>query len=148
MPVDPEPAGTRPAAEQVAASLMRVWQQAREDVAPTISDEQLRALLALESESDEAGVAVTLDVSPPVAAGLLASLVRRTLVRRLPSGGFSLTGAGRCVLEATRHRRRQLLEQTLVTAAPQDRRVLRDLLDQLHGHVTRLPLVPRMRAPL
>ncbi|MEV7127452.1 hypothetical protein [Streptomyces sp. NPDC093260] len=148
MPVDPETAGTRPAAEQVAASLMRLWQEARADVAPTITDEQMRALLAVESESGELGIAVALGVSPPAAAGLLASLAQRTLVRRLSSGAFSLTGTGRRVLEATRHRRRQLLEQTLLTAPPQDRRVLRDLFDQLHGRGTRLPLVPRSRSPL
>ncbi|MER6677848.1 hypothetical protein [Streptomyces sp. NPDC000983] len=147
MPVDPESA--EPAtADQIAESMIELWRQAHEDVAPTISDEQMRGLLVLETErGDPARVADGLGVDRDAADRLCDRLERRTLVRRGPSGEFCLTGAGKCVLEATRQRRRQLLEQTLVTAAPPDRPVLRDAIDQLYGVVHPLVRVPRSRSP-
>ncbi|MFB7506174.1 hypothetical protein [Streptomyces broussonetiae] len=149
MSVEPERAEASPAAEHVAETMIKLWQQAREDVAPTVSEEQMRILLALGTEStDPARIAGDLCVSASWATRLLDHLVQRTLVRRLPSGEFSLTGAGKGVLEATRQRRRQLLEQTLVTAAPPDRPVLRDTFNQLYGVVCPLTLVPRSRSPL
>ncbi|MEU0004247.1 hypothetical protein ABZ079_08075 [Streptomyces sp. NPDC006314] len=148
MSVDPELAGASLAAEHVAESMIELWRRAHEDVAPTISDEQMRALLALESEQgDPGGIARNLGVDFAAAAGLLDRLERRTLVRRGPSGEFRLTGSGKCVLEATRQRRRQLLEQAVVTAAPPDRPVLRDAINQLYGRVSPLARVPRSRSP-
>ncbi|MFF3918481.1 hypothetical protein ACFYZB_34410 [Streptomyces sp. NPDC001852] len=149
MSVEPERAEASPAAEHVAEAMIKLWQQAHADVAPTVSEEQMRVLLALGSEPTEPDrIAGDLCVSHSWAARLLGRLEQGTLVRRLPSGEFSLTGAGKCVLEATRQRRRQLLEQTLVTAAPTDRPVLRDTLDQLYGVVSPLARVPRSRSPL
>ena len=149
MSVEPERAEASPAAEHVARAMIKVWQQAHEDVAPMVSEEQMRVLLALGSEPTEPErIAGDLCVSASWATRLLDRLEQRTLVRRLPSGEFSLTGAGKCVLEATRQRRRQLLEQTLVTAAPQNRPVLRDTLNQLCGVVSPLARVPRSRSPL
>ncbi|MER6075297.1 hypothetical protein ABT187_42260 [Streptomyces sp. NPDC001817] len=149
MSVEPEHAEASHAAEHVAEAMIKLWQQAHEDVAPTVSEEQMRVLLALGSEPTEPDrIAGDLCVSPSWAARLLGRLEQRTLVRRLPSGEFSLTGTGKCVLEATRQRRRQLLEQTLVTAAPTDRPVLRDTLDQLYGVASPLARVPRSRSPL
>ncbi|MEU6773259.1 hypothetical protein [Streptomyces sp. NPDC046759] len=149
MSVDPEPAEAVPAAKSVAESLVELCRRAREDVAPTVSDEQIRGLLALDGEPTSPGrMAVLLGVSPSSATGLLGLLERRAWVRRLPSGEFYVTGAGKCVLEAMRQRRRQLLEQALVTAAPQDRLVLRDALRQLYGTVRPLARVPRSRSPI
>ncbi|MGW0083079.1 hypothetical protein [Streptomyces sp. NPDC003393] len=149
MSVEPERAEANSAAEHVAETMILLWQQAREDVAPSVSEEQMRVLLVLDGEPTEPGrIARDLRVGASWAARLLGRLEQRALVRRLPSGAFSLTGAGRCVLEATRQRRRQLLEQTLVTAAPQDRPVLRDAFDQLSGVVSPLARVPRSRSPL
>ncbi|MFF7972470.1 MarR family transcriptional regulator [Streptomyces sp. NPDC007905] len=149
MSVHPEPAEATPAAERVAESMIELWQRAHEDVAPTISHEQMRALLALENEPAGPGrIARHLGVSPASMTRLFDLLEQRTLVRRVPSGEFRLTGAGKCVLEATRQRRRQLLEQTLVTAPLPDRPVLRDAFDQLYGVVGPLARVPRSRSPL
>ncbi|WP_153547771.1 hypothetical protein [Streptomyces sp. RB17] len=149
MSVEPERAEASPAAQHVAEALIKLWQQAHEDVAPTVSEEQMRVLLALGSEpTDPDRIAGDLCVSASWANRLLDCLEQRTLVRRLPSGGFSLTGAGKGVLEATRQRRRQLLESTLVTAAPPDRAVLRDTFNQLYGVVSPLARVPRSRSPL
>ncbi|MBL1086584.1 hypothetical protein JK359_32280 [Streptomyces actinomycinicus] len=149
MSVEPEPADAVAAAEHVAESLVELCRRAREDVAPTVSDEQIRGLLTLDSEATAPGrMAVVLDISPSSARELLDGLGRRTLVRRLPSGEFCLTGAGKCVLEAVRQHRRRLLEQALVTAALQDRPVLRDAVDQLCGVVSPLDRVPRPRSPL
>jgi DNA-binding MarR family transcriptional regulator len=136
------------AAERVAQSMIDLWRQAHEDVAPALSDEQMRVLLALEGEQrDVAGIAGDLGVSSGALTTLLGELEARTLVRRVPSGEFRLTGAGTCVLEATRQRRRQLLERTLVTTGPWERPVLRDALDQLRGAVSPLARVPRSRRP-
>jgi DNA-binding MarR family transcriptional regulator len=149
MSVEPERAEASPAAEHVAEAMMELWRQAHEDVAPTVSEEQMRILLTLGSKpADPHRIAGDLCVSASRAARLLEPLVQRALVRRLPSGEFSLTGAGKCVLEATRQRRRQLLEQTMVTAAPPDRPVLRDAFNQLYGVVSPLARVPRSRSPL
>jgi DNA-binding MarR family transcriptional regulator len=148
MSVDPVPAEVSSAAEQVAVSMIELWRRAGADAAPTVSEEQMRGLLALDgAPSDPDGVAVSLGVSLSSATRLLDRLEQRTLVRHLPSGEFCLTGAGKCVLEATRERRRQLLEQTVVTAAPPDRRVLRDAFDQLYGVVSPVAQVPRSRRP-
>ncbi|MDO0929034.1 hypothetical protein QQY24_27840 [Streptomyces sp. TG1A-8] len=149
MSVHPEPAEATPAAEHVAESMIELWQRAHEDVAPTISREQMRVLLALENE--QAGpdrIARCLGVSPVSMTRVFDRLERRALVRPVAPGAFGLTGAGKCVLEATRQRRRQLLEQTLVTALPPDRPVLRDAFDQLYGRVSPLARVPRSRSPL
>ncbi|MEU0600049.1 hypothetical protein ABZ484_17670 [Streptomyces sp. NPDC006393] len=149
MSVEPERAEASSAAEHVAETMITLWQQAHEDVAPTVSDEQMRVLLALDGgPADSDRMARDLCVSASWAARLLDRLELRTLARRLPSGEFALTGAGKCVLEATRQRRRQLLEQTLVTAAPADRPVLRDTFNQLYGVVSPLARVPRSRSPL
>ncbi|MEU7305602.1 MarR family transcriptional regulator [Streptomyces sp. NPDC007189] len=149
MSVEPERAEASPAAEHVAEALVKLWQQAHEDVAPTVSEEQMRVLLALGSEpADPDRIAHDLCVSASWVSRLLDRLEQRTLVRRLPSGEFSLTGAANCVLEATRQRRRQLLEQTLVTAAPPDRPVLRDIFNQLYGVASPLVRVPHSRSPL
>ncbi|MEU9736751.1 hypothetical protein [Streptomyces sp. NPDC048002] len=148
MPVDPEPADESATADRVAESMIGLWRQAHEDVAPTISDEQMRGLLVLETKrGDPTRVAEGLGVDGAAADRLYDRLERRTLVRRDPSGEFCLTGAGKCVLEATRQRRRQLLERTLVTAAPADRPVLRDAIDQLYGVVHPLVRLPRSRSP-
>lgn len=149
MSVEPERAEASHAAEHVAEAMIELWQQAHEDVAPTVSEEQMRVLLVLGGEpTGPDRIAGELCVSASWVTGLLDCLEQRTLVRRLPSGDFSLTGAGRCVLEATRQRRRQLLEQTLVSAAPPDRPVLRDAFNQLYGVVSPLARVPRSRSPL
>ncbi|WP_225823834.1 hypothetical protein [Streptomyces naphthomycinicus] len=149
MPLDPEPAEAESAAEHVAESMIELFRRAHEDVAPTVSDAQMRGLLALGcAPSDAARVADDLGVDRYRAAELLDQLEQRTLVRRLPSGEICLTGAGKCVLEAMRQRRRQLLDQVLATAAAQDRPVLRDALAQLHGLVSPLARVPRSRSPL
>lgn len=149
MTVEPEPVGATPAAEHVAASMIELWRRAHEEVAPTLSDEQMRVLLALEGGRTGAdGVAGELGLGPDATAALLGTLERRTLARRGPAGEFCLTGAGKCVLEATRQRRCRLLEQTLVTAAPQDRPVLRDAINQLYGIVHPLVRIPRSRTPL
>ncbi|MFH9677109.1 hypothetical protein ACH4L5_33205 [Streptomyces sp. NPDC017405] len=148
MSVDPEPAAASPAAAHVAESMVELWQRAHEDVAPRISDEQMRALLALaDGPGDPGGIARDLGVDFAAAVGLCDHLERRALVRRGPAGMFCLTGAGKSVLEATRQRRRQLLEQTLLAAAPPDRPVLRDALNQLNGRVSPLLRVPRSRSP-
>ncbi|MFI9150365.1 hypothetical protein [Streptomyces sp. NPDC053367] len=148
MSVDPVPAEVSSAADQVAVSMIELWRRARADAAPTVSEEQMRGLLALAAEpSDPGGVAGSLGVSPSSATRLLDRLEQRTLVRHLPSGEFCLTGAGKCVLEATRERRRQLLEQTVVTASPSDRPVLRDVFDQLYGVVSPVARVPHSRRP-
>ncbi|MEU7305110.1 MarR family transcriptional regulator [Streptomyces sp. NPDC007206] len=142
----PEPVEASIAAEHVVQSLAELWRRAHEDVAPTISREHMRALLVLENEPDTPGaIAEGLGVDAASAARLFGRLEQRTLVRRVPSGAFCLTGAGRCVLEATRQRRRQLLEQVLVTAAPSDRPVLREAIDQLYGRLSPLARVPRSR---
>lgn len=108
----------------------------------------MRGLLALEREqSDPEGVARRLCVSALSVMRLFDRLEERTLVRRLPSGEFCLTGAGKCVLEATRQRRRQLLEQVAMTAAPVDRPVLHDAFEQLYGLVSPLARVPHSRSP-
>ncbi|MEU9480566.1 hypothetical protein [Streptomyces sp. NPDC048191] len=149
MSVEPEHAEASAAAEHVAEAMIKLWQQAHADVAPTVSEEQMRGLLALGSEpTDPDQIARDLCVSASWATRLLDRLEQCALVRRLPSGEFSLTGAGKCVLEATRQRRRQLLEQTLVTAAPPDRPVLQDTFNQLYGVVSPLARVPRSRSPL
>ncbi|AKJ09560.1 hypothetical protein ABB07_05870 [Streptomyces incarnatus] len=149
MSVEPERAEATPAAEHVAEAMIKLWQRAHEDVAPTVSEEQMRVLLALGGEANAPDrIARDLCVSASWATRLLDCLEQRTLVRRLPSGEFSVTGAGTCVLEATRQRRRQLLEQTLMTAAPSDRPVLRDTFNQLYGVVSPLARVPRSRSPL
>ncbi|MFB0617702.1 MarR family winged helix-turn-helix transcriptional regulator [Streptomyces sp. AGS-58] len=149
MSVEPEPAGAELAAEHVAASMIQLWQRAHEDVAPTVAEEQMRALLALEGgQAGPERIARDLGISLSSVRGLLDRLEQRTLVRRVPPGEFCLTGAGKCVLEATRQRRRQLLEQVLGTAAPQDRPVLRDAFNQMYGLVSPLARVPRSRSPL
>ncbi|MFF7356706.1 MULTISPECIES: hypothetical protein [Streptomyces] len=149
MSVEPERAEASPAAEHAAEAMINLWKRAHEDVAPTVSEEQMRVLLALGTEpTDPDRIAKDLCVSAMWATRLLDHLAQRTLARRLPSGEFSVTGAGQCVLEATRQRRRQLLEQTLVTAAPPDRPVLRDVFNQLYGAVSPLTRVPRSRSPL
>jgi hypothetical protein len=136
-------------ADRVAQSLIDLWRQAHQDVAPTITSEQMLGLLALEAEQrDAARVAGDLGLRPCDMTRLFGELERRTLARRGPSGGFSLTGAGTCVLEATRQRRRQLLEQTLSTTQPSERPLLRDAIDQLYGEVSPLARVPRSRRPL
>ncbi|MFF7755295.1 MarR family transcriptional regulator [Streptomyces sp. NPDC007971] len=149
MSVEPERAEASPAAQHVAETMIRLWQQAHEDVALTVSEEQMRVLLILGGgPTDPDRIARDLCVSVSWATRFLDGLEQRTLVRRLPSGEFSLTGAGTCVLEATRQRRRQLLEQTLMTAAAPDRPVLRDAFNQLYGVVSPLARVPRSRSPL
>ncbi|MEU0333866.1 hypothetical protein [Streptomyces sp. NPDC006193] len=148
MTVHPEPAQASVAAEHVAEAMIELWQRAHEDVAPTVPDEQMRALLTLETEQGDVGrMAEILCVDVAVAMELADRLERRTLVRRVAPGEFRLTGAGKCVLEATRQRRRQLLEQALVTTAPPDRPVLRDAINQLYGLVSPLARVPRSRTP-
>ncbi|MGW2485604.1 hypothetical protein ACWCV9_00080 [Streptomyces sp. NPDC001606] len=149
MSVEPEHAEAGPTAEHAAQALINLWKRAHEDVAPTVSEEQMRVLLALGTEpTGPDRIAGDLCVSALWATGVLDRLAQRRLVRRLPSGEFSLSGAGQCVLEATRQRRRQLLEQTLVTAAPPDRPVLRDVFNQLYGVASPLTRVPRSRSPL
>lgn len=148
MSVEPEPARAALTAEHVAESMVELWQRAHEEVAPTIPDEQMRGLLALETaQGDPLRIAEDLGVDFASAYRLLDRLERRILVRRVPSGEFRLTGAGRCVLEATRQRRRQLLEQALMTIASPDRPVVRDALDQLYGRVSPLARIPRSRSP-
>jgi DNA-binding MarR family transcriptional regulator len=147
MSVHPEPVEASIAAEHVAESLAELWRRAHEDVAPTLSGEHMLALLALENEPAGPGaIAEVLGVDAASAARLFRRLEQRTLVRRVPSGAFCLTGAGTCVLEATRQRRRQLLEQVLATAAPPDRPVLREAVDQLYGRLSPLVRVPRSRS--
>jgi DNA-binding MarR family transcriptional regulator len=149
MSVEPEPAEAKVAAEHVARSMIELWQRAHEEVAPTVSEEQMRGLLALEREqADPDRIARDIGVSPSSMRRVFHRLEQRTLVRRVASGEFCLTGAGKCVLEATRQRRRQLLEQVLVTAAPEDRPVLRDAFRQLYGLVSPLARIPRSRSPL
>jgi DNA-binding MarR family transcriptional regulator len=149
MSVEPEHAEASPAAQHVAQTMIRLWQQAHEDVAPTISEKEMRVLLVLSGEpANRDRIARDLCLSVPSATRLLDQLEQRTLVRRLPSGAFSLTGAGTCVLEATRQRRRHIQEQTLATAAAPDRPVLRDTFNQLYGVVSPLARVPRSRSPL
>ncbi|MEU0599945.1 hypothetical protein ABZ484_17145 [Streptomyces sp. NPDC006393] len=122
MSVEPERAEASSAAQHVAETMIRLWQQTHEDVAPTISEEQMRVLLALGSE--------------PTDPGWIARNLR-------VSASWST-----CVLEATRQRRRQLLEQTVVTATPPDRPVLRDAFNQLYGAASPLARVPCSRSPL
>ncbi|MFI9645723.1 MarR family winged helix-turn-helix transcriptional regulator [Streptomyces sp. NPDC052040] len=149
MSVDPEAAEATLSAELAAESMIRLWQRAHEDVAPTVSDEQMRTLLALECErSDPGRIAEDLGIGLTSMTRLLARLEQRALVRRFPAGEFRLTGSGKCVLEATRQRRRQLLEEALMTAVPADRLVLRDLFNQLYGRVSPLAQVPRSRTPI
>ncbi|MFS4091537.1 hypothetical protein [Streptomyces sp. AF1A] len=148
MALDPEPAEAAHAAEHLAASMIELCRRAHEDVAPTVPVDQIRGLLALGARPTDPGrFAGELGLGPASAARLLGQLERRTLVRRLPSGEICLTGAGKCVLEAMRQRRRQLLDQALVAAAPHDRPMLRDALDQLHGAVSLLTRVPGPRPP-
>jgi DNA-binding MarR family transcriptional regulator len=149
MALDPEPAEAAHAAEHLAESMIELCRRAHEDVAPTVSGEQIRGLLALGGKPTDPGrFAGELGVSPASAAELLDQLERRTLVRRLPSGEICLTGAGTCVLEAMRQRRRQLLDQALASAPPHDRSMLRDAFDQLYGVVSLLARVPGPRSPL
>ncbi|WP_051827950.1 MarR family transcriptional regulator [Streptomyces bicolor] len=152
MSADLEPTEAVRVAECLAESMVELWRRAHEDVAPTISDEQMRGLLALESEQENfSALAERLGLSAASATRMYDRLEQRTLVRRSCSGRrvqVSLTGAGKCVLEATRQRRRQLLEQVVVAAAPTDRPVLRDALDQLYGVVSPLVQIPRSRSPL
>ncbi|MEU6284291.1 hypothetical protein [Streptomyces sp. NPDC047028] len=149
MALDPEPAETAHVVERLAELMIELCQRAHEDVAPTISEDQVRGLLAMGGEpTDPDHFAAELGVSLSAATKLLNRLEGRTLVRRLPAGQFCVTGAGKCVLEALRQRRRQLLDRALVTVDPHDRPVLRDTLDQLHGKVSVLARVPRPRSRL
>jgi DNA-binding MarR family transcriptional regulator len=147
MPVDPGPTEVSPEATRFAESMADLWRRAHEDVAPSVSARQMRVLLLLEQErTGPDGVADCLGIDSGSVVALFGSLEQRTLVRRVPPGDFRLTDAGKRLLEATRQRRRQLLEQVLAVTRPPDRPVLREAINQ-HGQSSRIAWVPRSRTP-
>ncbi|MEV5318811.1 MarR family transcriptional regulator [Streptomyces sp. NPDC052687] len=154
MSTDREAAHAMAVVEPVVESVVELWHRARRDVAPTVSEQQLRALAAL-SESACAlssdTLADCLGISRSSVTRLCHRLEARGLVRRTPAGRHvevALTGAGRTLLEATRQRRRQLLEQALWVSPSPEQRILRDALGLVCGFVGAKAWVPRPRKPV
>ncbi|MGW6735445.1 MarR family winged helix-turn-helix transcriptional regulator [Streptomyces sp. NPDC055013] len=137
--------------EQTAESMIELWHRARRDIAPTISEQQMRALAVLAQKSCHlTALADRLGVSPSSATRMCNRLEARALVRRTVEGRHvrvSLTGSGRTVLEATRRRRRQLLEHALSVSPSPEQRLLRDALNLVCGFAGSGARVPGPRTP-
>jgi DNA-binding MarR family transcriptional regulator len=134
MPRGPEPADAIEAAEHFAESMIQLWRQAHLEIAPDVSDQQMRTLLALErSDHNLTGLARALGTSPSSATRLRDRLDQRGLIERRASGRLvtiRLSATGEKLLQATREHRRRLLRRTL-TDTRADQTTLQDALGQL-----------------
>ncbi|WP_395570356.1 MarR family winged helix-turn-helix transcriptional regulator [Streptomyces sp. BK79] len=134
MSCTPEPADAVQAAERVAEAMIQLWRQAHKEIAPEVSDQQMRTLLVLETGPRHlTSLAEQMGVGPSSATRLCDRLGQRGLLERVSAGRqvrIQLTPAGEKLLHATREHRRALLRQALATAGT-DQTVLHDALDQL-----------------
>jgi DNA-binding MarR family transcriptional regulator len=129
-----EPANAVEAAELVAEAMIQLWRRAHLEIAPDVSDQQMRTVLALERGPLKAtDLARSLGTSPSSATRLCDRLEQRGLIERLTAGRrvtIHLTEAGQKLLHVTREHRRHLLDQALSDTGA-DRAVLHDALGQL-----------------
>ncbi|MEV6959656.1 MarR family transcriptional regulator [Streptomyces sp. NPDC051207] len=130
----PEPADAVQAAECVAEAMIQLWRQAHLEIAPEVSDQQMRTLLVLETGPRHlTALAQQMGVGPSSATRLCDRLGQRGLIERVSAGRqvtIRLTPAGEKLLHATREHRRVLLRQALASIGT-DQAVLHDALGQL-----------------
>ncbi|MFF5635740.1 MarR family winged helix-turn-helix transcriptional regulator [Streptomyces sp. NPDC012825] len=122
------------AAERVAEAMIELWRRAHLEIAPEVSDQQMRTLLALEKGAcGPTLLARTLRVSLSSTTRLCDRLDQRGLIQRTASGRHvtvCLTPDGERLLHATREHRRCLLARAL-TDTGADQAILQDTLGQL-----------------
>ncbi|MEV5321040.1 MarR family transcriptional regulator [Streptomyces sp. NPDC052687] len=130
----PEPVDAVDAAERVAEAMIQLWRQAHLEIAPDVSDQQMRTLLVLEAGARNlTGLAREMGVGPSSATRLCDRLGQRGLIERVSAGrqvSIRLSRTGERLLEATRRHRRLLLRRALA-ATGTDQAVLHDALGQL-----------------
>ncbi|GLU49513.1 MarR family winged helix-turn-helix transcriptional regulator [Nocardiopsis ansamitocini] len=131
----PTPTETITALEQIAETLIGLWRTTREQVAPSISEQQMRVLTALErSDTNLSSLAEVLGLPPSSATRLCDRLERHGLLERRPAGRrviVFLTPAGRTLLTSIHGYRRRRLEQAWNLIPAADRSVLAGLLPRI-----------------